>query len=156
MPSESETLRNLSLNGLAAVAEECQRLLNSGYHRNGRWSLGQICYHLRLVQDKTIDGFPWWMSISYPIRPILRWLLLPRLLRGDSPRGLPTAPMFQPPGSVEDETEVAAYVASIDRFLDHTGPFQPHPGFGRLDRETLEAFHVAHAVHHLRFLGEAS
>ncbi len=145
-------LRQLQFNNLEAAVDDARQLLASGYVRHGNWSLGQICRHLLLVQDFAISGYPAWMSIFAPLRPLMRWLLLPKLLRGDSPRGIPASSIFQPPDGLDDATEVEAFAASVRSLLDHSGSFAPHPGFGRLPREKMLEIYAAHAAHHLRHL----
>jgi len=145
-------LRQLQFNNLAAAVDDARKLLASGYVRHGNWSLGQICRHLSLVQDPSIDGYPAWMSLFAPLRPLMRRWLLPKVLRPDSPRGIRTAAMFVPPDSLDDTAEVEAFSASVERLINHSGSFAPHPGFGRLPREKLLEIHTAHAAHHLRHL----
>ncbi|TWT39296.1 DUF1569 domain-containing protein [Blastopirellula retiformator] len=145
-------LRNLQFPNIAAAVDDARQLLAGGYVRHGNWSLGQICRHLVLVQDLSIDGCPAWMSVFAPLRPLMRWWLLPKLLSGDSPRGIRTAPMFVPPGDLDDAVEVEAFAASVERLLRHPGPYAPHPGFGRLPPEKILEIHAAHASHHLRHL----
>jgi len=144
--------RALKFDSLDDAVEEARRLLEQGYQPSGNWSLGQACRHLRITQDASIDGYPRWMAISAPLRPMIRWLLLSRLLQGSSPAGLPTAPQYAPPADVEDEREFLAYAESVTRFMNHEGYLHPHPGFGKLDQTTLERFHAAHAAHHFGFL----
>ena len=127
-------------------------LLDTGYTKHGNWSLGQVCRHMSLTVDASIDGYPWWMSLAAPIRPLVRWLMLPKLLRGDSPAGLKTAPLFVPPGDISDADEVAVFAKSVKRLREHDGYLYPHPGFGKLAPDLLEQFHAAHAAHHLGFL----
>ena len=87
-----------------------------------------------------------------PIRPLLRWFLLPRLLRGDSPSGIKTAKVYLPADNLDDVAEVAALAECVTRFSNHHGKLYAHPGFGQLSREMFERFHAAHAAHHLSFL----
>ena len=145
-------LRQLQFNNLEAAVDEARQLLASGYVRHGNWSLGQICRHLVLVQDYAIGGYPAWMSLFAPLRPLMRWLLLPKLLSADSPRGFRTSSIFQPANDLDEATEVEAFAASVGSLLDHAGGFAPHPGFGRLPPEKILEIHTAHAAHHLRFL----
>jgi hypothetical protein len=145
-------LRSLQFETLAAAVDNARQLLASGYVRYGNWSLGQICRHLVLVQDPSIDGYPAWMSLFAPLRPLMRRWLLPKLLGQDSPRGIRTAPMFVPPDSVDDAAEVEAFSASVERLINHSGEFVPHPAFGRMPRDRILDIHTAHAAHHLRFL----
>ncbi|PQO39440.1 hypothetical protein C5Y96_04860 [Blastopirellula marina] len=140
---------------LEEAVVDARQLLASGYVRHGNWTLGQICWHLRIVQDPSIDGYPWYFSLFAFLRPIVRRTLMPRVLSGDSPKGIRTAPIFVPANELKDDEEVAAFEKSVERFLKHGGSFYPHPGFGRLDRETLHRIHAAHAAHHLRFLQTA-
>lgn len=148
--------RKLHFDDLSSAMDEFERLLESGYQRLGNWSLAQMAWHLRLTIDASVDGYPKWMSLFAPIRPVLRTLVLPRLLRGDSSKGIPTAPMFVPPGSLEDRTECELLRESVERFRNHTGRFFPHPGFGLATMESLDPFHAAHCAHHLGFLVPAT
>ncbi|QDU74089.1 hypothetical protein Pan97_10930 [Bremerella volcania] len=148
-------LRDLKFATLEEAVVDARQLLESGYVRHGNWTLGQICWHLRTVQDPSIDGYPWFFSLFAFLRPIVRRTLMPKILRGDSPRGIRTASIFIPANELNDNEEVAAFAESVERFLQHQGTFHPHPGFGHLDLETLHRVHAAHAAHHLRFLRSA-
>ncbi|MEO1616085.1 MAG: DUF1569 domain-containing protein [Planctomycetota bacterium] len=145
-------LRKLRFDDLNQAVKDAQSLLASGYRRHGNWSLGQICRHLILVQDLSVDGYPRWMSFFAFLRPVMRRLLLPKLLRGDSPRGIRTASMFVPPADASDFAEVDAFAQSVVRFQEHKGDYAPHPAFGRRTRQEIEEIHASHAAHHLRFL----
>ncbi|MEL6104906.1 MAG: DUF1569 domain-containing protein, partial [Planctomycetota bacterium] len=39
----------------------------TGYQMHGNWTLAQVCRHLRLTQDASIDGYPGWMSLFMPL-----------------------------------------------------------------------------------------
>ncbi|QDV57409.1 DUF1569 domain-containing protein [Rosistilla oblonga] len=144
--------RKIHFENLSDAAAQCDQLLQSGYERNGNWSLAQICNHMRMTIDSSIDGYPKWMAIGKPLRPLLRWLMLPKLLRGDSPAGIKTASTFVPAEDLSDAEEVALFTESVRRFQTHTGYLHPHPGFGKFDHASLEQFHACHAAHHLGFL----
>lgn len=152
---DASPLRELRFTTLEEAVVDARKLLEFGYVQRGNWTLGQICWHLRTVQDPSIDGYPWFFSLFAFLRPIVRRTLMPRVLRGDSPRGIRTAPIYVPANELNDHEEVEAFEKSVERFLQHQGTFHPHPGFGRLDRETLHLIHAAHAAHHLRFLQPA-
>ncbi|MEM8671287.1 MAG: DUF1569 domain-containing protein [Planctomycetota bacterium] len=145
--------RQILIEELDEVHSECERLLQTGYTMNGKWTLGQMCRHLRLTIDANVDGYPRWMTIvGFPIRLFARQLMLPKLLRGQSPAGLPTAPAYVPPSGLDDANEVALLRSSIERYLKHRDRLHPHPGFGRLTPDLFDRFHAAHASHHLSFL----
>jgi len=150
------TRREIRLETLLEAKAESRKLLEAGYVRNGNWTLGQACQHLRVTIDASMDGYPRWMSLAAPIRPLLRWLLLPKLMRGDSLAGLKTAKIFVPPDNLNDKTEVDAFAQCIERFSNHQGKLYPHPGFGRFDHQTFGKFHAAHAAHHFSFLSYAA
>jgi hypothetical protein len=147
-----EKLRELTFDDLNAAVEDARRLLRAGYTRHGNWTLGQICRHLTLVQNPSVDGYPKWMSLFAFLRPVMRRFLLPKVLSGDSPRGIRTASMFVPPADLEDAREVESFATSVARFQAHAGDYAPHPAFGRQSRERIEEIHAFHAAHHLRFL----
>ena len=144
-------LRKLALASLNDAVTEAKSLLAKGYVQQGNWSLGQICRHLCLVQDPAIDGYPKWFSLFAPLRPLMRFLMLKKILSGQSPH-IRTISNFVPAEGLDDAAEVATYEKSVARIKAHEGKFYPHPGFGNLPRETLFQFHAAHAAHHLRFL----
>ncbi|MFI4873708.1 MAG: DUF1569 domain-containing protein [Blastopirellula sp. JB062] len=147
-----QTLRSLKFDSLDAAVDEAHSLLAAGYERQGNWSLGQICRHLTLVQDPSVDGYPRWMSLFAFLRPAMRTWLLPKLLSEDSPRGIRTASIFQPPVELADADEVDRFAQSVARLHAYPGQYAPHPAFGRLPREQILEIHAAHAAHHLRFL----
>lgn len=149
---DKEKLRELAFDQLEEAVKEAEHLLEGGYRRQGQWTLGQICRHCRDVQEISLRGFPRWMSMFAWLRPVMRRILLPRILRGASPIGLPTAAWFVPQPDLEDRQEVQAFGESVQRLRDHSGEYYPHPGFGQLGREGLLQLYTAHAAHHLRFL----
>ena len=164
MPSNNcyPALPNISLKDMRRILkfeflddaiDECERLLENGYTRSGDWSLAQICCHLRLTIEHNMGGYPTWMKIlGYPLRPILRRFMLPRLLAGNSPNGIRTPGVFVPPDNGIDEDEVDQFRRCIEKFMSSNGPMHAHPGFGKMSNEKFNRFHAAHAAHHLSFL----
>jgi len=145
--------RSLIIDNLDLALAECDFLLNNGYTKSGNWSLAQICCHLRRTIEKNREGYPLWMAVAgYPLRPILRWFLLPRLLRGDSPSGVKTAGTFVPGDDLDDVNEVENFRQCVVGFMASDEPLHPHPGFGSMSKEKFGHFHAAHAAHHLSFL----
>ena len=96
MSEDLNHLRELRFGDLLEAKEEARALLERGYTCRGNWTLGQICRHLCLVQDPSIDGYPAWMSLFAFLRPAMRRFLLPRLMSGDSPKGIRTSRAFVP------------------------------------------------------------
>ncbi|MCC9642796.1 DUF1569 domain-containing protein [Rhodopirellula sp. JC740] len=145
-------LRTLQFAHLRDAVVDARSLLETGYEPMGNWTLGQICHHLKLVQDPSVHGYPGWMSLFAFLRPAMRRWLLPKIRRPDSPRGIRTAGMFVPPQDVDDDQAIEAFAESVEQFLSHPGDYSPHPAFGRLSRSEFEEIHRLHAAHHLRFL----
>lgn len=149
--------RTLNFDHLEDCVSECHRLLQTGYVRNGNWTLAQICQHLRLTIEANLKGYPTWMRVlGYPLRPFLRRFMMPRLLAGNSPTGVKTAGMFVPQANLDDSIEVHEFSRCVEQFLAHTGELHSHPGFGRMNHQEFGAFHAAHAAHHLSFLVSAN
>lgn len=145
--------RDLIFQSLDQVVAETESLLATGYQKHGNWSLAQICCHLRLTIESNMHGYPRWMVVlGYPLRPILRWFALPKLLRGKSPKGIPTAGMFVPAADLNDQKEVDEFVKCVEIFSQFDKPLSPHPGFGRMSKTEFDQFHAAHGAHHLSFL----
>ncbi|GAA4426303.1 DUF1569 domain-containing protein [Bremerella cremea] len=151
MPT-AESLRDLRFENLSQAVAETESLLETGYERRGKWTLGQACRHLRVVQDCSIDGYPWYFGLFAFMRPFVRPFLLPRIMAGNSPIGVPTTSIFVPGEDADDATEASLYKESVARLENHTAPFHPHPGFGRLNHADMLRVYTTHAAHHLRFL----
>ena len=79
-------------------------------------------------------------------------LWIAEVARREAPKGIPTAPMFVPPGSVDDAQEVEAFARCVEKFMSWEGALLPHPGFGSMSHEEFEKFHAGHMAHHLDFL----
>ena len=100
-----------------------------------------------------MNGYPPWMVIfGYPLRPFLRVFVLPKLLTGQSPKGIPTARIFVPSQELDDSNECEQFKSCILTFQASTSAMHPHPGFGKLTKAEFSHFHAAHAAHHLSFL----
>ena len=145
--------RKLKFENLNDAIEESESLLKTGYTMSGNWTLAQICCHLRLTIERNMTGYPRWMVVlGFPLRPLLRWLVLPKLLAGDSPAGVPTAGIFVPPNEIDDGMEAEQLKKCVAKFLDSDQAMHSHPGFGSMSNEEFSHFHAAHAAHHLGFL----
>lgn len=145
--------RELILADLDEAVNECKRLHEAGYEATGKWSLGQMCNHIRLTMESNMFGYPRWMTIlGFPLRPLLRRFALPRLLEGRSVNGVKTAGMFVPSDGLDDAIELEKFERCVEEFQHSTGSLHAHPGFGNMSRTEFERFHAAHAAHHLSFL----
>ena len=145
--------RELRLADLDALLGECRGLYESGYERRGKWSLGQMCCHLRLTMESNMRGYPRWMTVmGWPLRPVLRRFALPRILDGRSINGVKTAGMFVPAEGLDDGEELAKLERCVAAFRGWSEELHAHPGFGAMSKDGFERFHAAHGAHHLGFL----
>jgi len=121
--------RSLQFENLEQVIAEVDSLLAQGYEKSGNWSLGQICWHMRLTMQSNMSGYPTWMVVlGFPLRPLLRFFGLPRLLAGTSPAGIPTAGMLAPANAMADAAVVDASRTCLNAFALWRQPLPPHPG----------------------------
>ena len=145
--------RSLKFTCLHEAIDECESLLETGYTKSGNWSLAQICCHIRLTMERNMDGYPIWMTVlGFPLRPLLRRFMLPRLLAGNSPNGIRTARIFVPPNNGVDDREVDQLKRCIAEFIGTHESMYAHPGFGMMSNQEFNQFHASHAAHHLSFL----
>lgn len=149
--------RELKLNNLDEALSECRSLLELGYTMHGKWTLAQMCNHIRLTMEANMLGYPRWMSVlGLPLRPFLRRFALPGLMQGRSINGMKTAGMFVPKDDLNDKEELELLEQCVHEFQSSSEPLHPHPGFGNMPREEFNRFHAAHAAHHLSFLSSES
>ncbi len=133
------------------ILAEANRLLSSGYERVGNWSLAQICQHLAIIMEMSLDGFDY--LFPWPMRAVARWFILRKVLRHDVFRGRYKAPKnVQPPETSDDPAGIARLQRALERLNAHTGPMKPSPVFGDLTPEEWREVHLWHAEHHFSFL----
>ena len=153
--------RPLSFQSFAEAAAQT-RELQDGYLRCGRWSLAQVCQHLTLFMDFSLEGFPG-KRLPRPAAWALRVVLLNgRSLRRPMPKGLPAPAYLQPPdadaghayggATPADHAAADRFVAVCRRVEAHAGAFRPSPLFGKLAPDVWRRVHLKHAEHHLGFL----
>jgi hypothetical protein len=149
--------RKLTFATLDDAVCDADNLLASGYERAGQWDLTQCCHHLAVLMTYPIDGFP---RFRFPMN-VGVWLLKQTVARrwlrkvlesGVWPTGTPTDKRTVPPAGGNDAEAAAELKRAVERLLTHTGPLQPSPLFGMLDKETLVKLHRIHTAHHLSFL----
>lgn len=146
--------RKINCATLDDVMPDVDRLLATGYDREGSWSLGQVCQHLSKSLLQSAEG-PQIRSFALLL---LRWTIGPfvrrRILRKRAmPTGIKISSASLVPGAeVEDRAEAEALRGAIRAFLATDGPFNPHPIFGALSQEEWRQLHTIHAQHHLSFL----
>lgn len=151
MAEAAPPARRLDFRTWEQVLAEVDRLAATGCTRTGAWDLGQVCVHLALPIEGTIDG------VNLPATWLQRHVLGPIIKRvlfrtRHIPRGV-KAPEIALPGEQPDQAAAVNRLrAAIDRFRSYNGPLSPHPIFGRLSRDEWEQFHLIHAAHHLSLL----
>ncbi len=130
---------------------DCARKLSQGPTRQlGNWSLGQICKHLAVTIDSSMDGPafkpPFLLRL---VGPLLKKRFLSRPMQ--SGFKLPkTAGKLLPP-----ETTTADGLEHLERSvarLDQVPARAPHPVFGKLSRDQWDQLQFRHGELHLSFI----
>jgi hypothetical protein len=138
--------RVLSFTSLDEIMPEVDHL-RAGHSTVGRWTLGQILYHLAMSFRLTTRGTP--PSSSRPFSESLRRRFF-RSARFPDGAEAPHPLLLPPPDCIVDE-QAKALERGIARLVSATGPFPDHPFLGPLDKAQWERFHCIHCAHHLGF-----
>lgn len=157
MASTSNQRRPLTFHNLDDAVREAGLLLEYGYTQAGNWSLAQCCDHLSAWLRLPLDGFPrqpapvramlWCFKHAFGKRMLTRWLA-----DNAMPAGKPTLRETVSVSAGDDREAVARFRESVARFKSHTGPLDPSPLFGELDRESATRLQLIHCALHLGFL----
>jgi hypothetical protein len=138
--------RTLDFGSLDEVLAEVDRLL-AGHRTVGRWTLGQILYHLATAIRVTCRGRP--VPEARPVSDEVRERFF-RLRR--FPEGLEAPhPRLVPPVDADARTEAEALRQAIARWAAAPGPFSAHPLLGPMNKVEWTQFHCIHCAHHLGF-----
>jgi Protein of unknown function (DUF1569) len=146
--------RALTFARLDEIMPDVDRLLR-GYTTVGRWSLGQICNHLTMAVNGSLDGFS--TKVPWLVRKMIAPIFLRRMLKsGTMPEGVKVPQSVLPVANLDDRAEAEALRAALKRFAEHSGALIDHPFFGPLGRDRWDLLHRIHCAHHLSFARPAS
>ena len=144
--------RKLRFASLEDLSAELDQLAAAPLRQLGNWSLGQICRHLAVAMNGSIDGYgfqaPWAIRLVAPL------LLKNRMLNKGMAPGfkLPAyAANTMAPAAVDDATGVSELRAAIAR-QQRESHREPSPFFGRMTNEEWTKLHLRHAEMHLSFV----
>lgn len=142
--------RKVRIESVAEILDEGRRVLDGGYERVGRWSLGQVCEHLARMIEASMDGFsvgvPWWFRLGAPVarRMVLGW--------GVMPAGAPAPKAWVASEPVNDSAGLDRLRGAVARYVAWDQPLHASPALGRLTRAQWDRLHCVHAGHHFGFL----
>ncbi|HZZ44130.1 MAG TPA: DUF1569 domain-containing protein [Tepidisphaeraceae bacterium] len=125
-------------------------LCAGGYDAAGKWSLGQVCWHLNKSTSYMMSAGPH-VEPSAEQQAAGQQILKGVLAKGEIPRGVEAPERALPPAEV-GEGAIDEFVATMERFKSFPGPFAPHRLFGRLTSEDARRLVLIHAAHHMSHL----
>ena len=146
-PNAAAADRPLSFATEADAAAEVHQL-RRGYRQTGRWSLPQMCRHLRLAMDR-LTVPPEADAPAAP--PEGRAVFQSYLDLGHPPPGVRSPAPFVPPADC-GEADVDGFLDALDRLRAYPHPTVQMGRFGVVPVADARRFHLAHASHHLAFL----
>ncbi|APW63717.1 DUF1569 domain-containing protein [Paludisphaera borealis] len=142
--------RTLNFDGLDGVMPEVERLL-AAHETIGRWTLGQILYHLAVAVRLSMEGKPNAEPVDGrdPLRAHRRLFFR----AGRFPENThPPLAILIPPDSCDPNEQAEALREAIRRFENGDGPFASHPMLGAMSKTEWAKFHGLHCAHHLGFV----
>ena len=156
-PTEKQTA-NASLRW---IPDHARRLASAKVVRGESWSLAEICDHLALAFESTVNGHGdegpprRWTSLSR-IERAKRWCIKQFMLAtGWFPRGVPAPASVTPSSLVLLEDALARLenaAAAFDRKCSSpNSTWGYHALLGRMSGRAWRRFHAIHAAHHFSF-----
>ena len=141
--------RTLIFDDLDGVMVEVGQLA-AGHKTAGRWTLGQILYHLSTAFRLSTAGAQDAPAVVEPDRArTLRRLFF---RAGRFPEGTePPLAILVPPDSCDPSEQAEALRDAIARFTLADEPLAPHPVLGAMSKAEWARFHAIHCAHHLGF-----
>ncbi len=160
---------------LGWIADEARRLRGLGAMRGKAWSLAQVCEHMALAINSTVDS-PARETASQGVRdkvasvdPPVWWTDLARLERlkrravrcgllwsGRFPEGVPSPAFVRPTDAVELDVAITMLklaTEAFDRKLKQADArWVYHPLLGPMRGSRWKRFHDLHARHHFKFM----
>lgn len=137
---------------LSDAIADVDQLHREGWSRAGNWSLGQILDHLNITLRFSFGDIPFYLPM--PIRPIVKLVFWPTIVKGKPIRLRGVAPKKLQPRSEPDESAfVQEFTELVKKHFAPNVEFAPiHPVFGRLARQDWLLVQKWHVTHHLSFM----
>lgn len=139
------------------IAAEAERFAQTGATRGRSWSLAQVCEHLALAMEGTLDE-PADPVVSEPILTrAKRWFMKQALLTtGLFPANAPAPQVTIPSGRLDQQEAIQrlrnAAAAFAERLQQPNTRWVAHPLLGTMTGGQWCRFHVIHARHHFSVL----
>jgi hypothetical protein len=142
----------LYFESLSDAIADVDHLHREGWSRAGNWSLGQILDHLNITLRFSFGDIPFYLPM--PIRPIVKLVFWPTIVKGKPIRLRGVAPKKLQPRSEPDESVVVKeFTELVQRHINPNIEFAPiHPVFGRLARQDWLLVQKWHVTHHVNFM----
>lgn len=151
---------------LSWVADEARSLRDRGALRGKAWSLAQVCEHLALAVQGTVDSQPpgpgsaappeWWRSLNPLVRLQRRVMKHALLWSGRFPEGVPSPKIVVPSDSADLDTMIERLESAAAAFgrkrAQTDARWIHHPLLGPMNGQQWERFHTLHARHHYKFM----
>lgn len=138
---------------LDAVRHHLTTLENATFETDGKWTAGQIFYHLAAAFEESSKPQP--SSARRPSR-LMRLPLRLVVFTGMMPRNMRIPPAVEarltPPGDAEFSAQLARLRTAIDTFESAKTPPPMHPVLGVLTRNEWRKFHLRHCELHLKHI----
>ena len=148
------------------MADDARRLRDRGARRGKAWSLAQVCEHLALAVQGTVDlpspDSPscdppeWWRRLNPLVRLQRRVMKRGLLWSGMFPKGVPSPKFVTPSDSAELDAAIeklASAATAFDRKHAQAGArWVYHPLLGPMTGPQWKRFHDLHARHHFKFI----
>jgi hypothetical protein len=134
-----------------SLLADVERLHIDGYDRLGNWELAQMCDHLSLTLESSLDGFAF--KVPWIVRATFGPFLLRRVIKtGRMGDGIKVPEGATRQTSSDATAAVERFRRAVERVRSHTGPFQPHPLVNRSSADDWRQIHFIHCAHHLSLL----
>ena len=146
--------RDLKFQSLSEVMPDVDRLLERGYTSVGNWTLGEVCNHLALMIQGSVEGFQY--RAPWPLRKFVAPFVFRSLLKNRAmPECIKVSKSMLPKSNLDDRAEAEALRATIGYYQMQTGEPAEHPFFGKISAADWRSIHEIHCSHHLSFLQPA-
>lgn len=138
---------------LDAVRQHLEKLDNAKIETTGRWTAGQILYHLAAAFEESSKPQP--QGMRRPSR-LMKLPLRLVVFTGMMPRNMKIPPAVEarltPPDGADLDTQLARLRNAIDTFEKAQSPAPMHPVLGVLTRNEWRKFHLRHCELHLKHI----
>jgi tetrahydromethanopterin S-methyltransferase subunit G len=134
------------------IRQRLENLQPTAERQWGKMDVAQMLAHCNVPMEQATGKVPFKDESNFISRTLIKWMVLSNIKKGGFGKNLPTVKSFVIVDSKEFEKEKKRLLENLDMLYEkgNQDKLNPHPGFGKFDKDQWGGLMYIHLDHHLK------